>query len=135
MPHWQPRSVSAIYRDKCGEVTAGWRRPSPAGGQRLQTAQHEGWPPLRVFGIVELQLREPAQQRRNRDLRLDPGELRAQTEMDAAAERQRPDIGTGDVQTIRAVRIHRWVAVGGSEQAKHRIALRNLLAAEVVDIF
>src|SRR6185437_7506371 len=99
------RRNSAIYRVKYGEVTAMGRdrsTPSPACGQFLQAAQHEGRPPVRVFGVVQLQLRQPAQQRGNGDLGLDPRQLGAEAEMDAAAKGQWPHIGTGDVEPVRS---------------------------------
>ena len=45
--------------------------PLPARGQLLEAAQHEGRPPFRIFGVVQPQIRQPAQQGRDRDLRLD----------------------------------------------------------------
>src|ERR1700749_4357812 len=83
------RQSSAIYRDKCGEVTTMGRdrsTPSPAGGQRLEATEHKGRPPFRVFGVVQPQLGQPPQQGGNGDFSLNASELGAQAEMDAAAE-------------------------------------------------
>src|SRR5262245_176775 len=73
---------------------------SPARGQAVQAAQHEGLPPVRMLGIVEPQRREAPQQGGDRYLALDAGELRAEAEVDAAAERQRPDVGPGNVESV-----------------------------------
>ena len=54
--------------------------------------------------------------------------------MNAPAEGQRADLGTGDVEPVRPVRIDRGVAVGRAQQAQHAFALRDLLAAEIVDV-
>ena len=51
--------------------------------------------------------------------------------MDSATERKRLDIGSGDVEAIGAVGVDRGIAVGRTQQAKHALALRDFLAAEV----
>src|ERR1700738_2438157 len=101
------RRSSAIYRDNCGEVTATprgglTRRPSPAGRQLFEAAQDKARPPFRIFGVVEPQVRQAAQQRRDRDLGLDARQLGAEAKVNAAAKRQRTDIGGGGMETIRA---------------------------------
>src|SRR5216683_7470496 len=116
-------------RANCGEVTATWRdaftrTPSPAGGQPLEAAQDKGRPPFRIFGIVEPQIRQSAQQGRDRDLRLDACQLGAEAEVYAPAEGQRTDVGTGNIEAIRPVRIDRRVAVGRAQQAEHRLTFR-----------
>ena len=70
-------------------------RPLPTRGQTLETAQHERGAPLRVAGIIKSQPRQAAQKGRDRDLGLDARELGAEAEVDAAAERQRTDVGAG----------------------------------------
>src|SRR5271154_3337244 len=97
---------SAIYRDNCGEVTARLRdesawEASPARRQAFQPAQHEGRPPVRMLGVVKPQVGQTAQQGRDRDLRLDAGQLGAEAKMNAPAERQRTHIGTSNIETIR----------------------------------
>src|ERR1700738_3148211 len=91
---------SAIYRDNCGEVTATprgglTRMPSPAGRQLFEAAQDKGRPPCRIFGAAEPQVREAAQQRRDRDLGLDARQLGAEAKVNAAAKGQRAHIGAG----------------------------------------
>ena len=54
--------------------------------------------------------------------------------MNAAAKGQRLHIGPGDVEAIRAIGIDGRVAVGRTEQAQHALALRDPLAAEIVDV-
>src|SRR5271169_4809153 len=90
--HPPPRRNRAEYRDNYGEVTAmlcDYADGSPACGQPLQAAKHEGRPPLRILRVIEPQVRQTAQQARDRDLRLDAGELGAEAEVDTAAKGQR----------------------------------------------
>src|SRR4051794_24486122 len=98
---------------------------SPARGQPLQAAQHEGRPPLRVFRVIEPQVRKPAQQGRNCDFRLDARQLGAEAEVDTAAKGQRLHIWSGDVELLRTVWMDRRVVVGRSEQAQDAFAFRN----------
>ena len=95
------------------------RRRLPARRQAVEAAQHEGRPPIRVLGIVEREIRQAAQQRGDGDLGFDAGELGAEAEMDAAAERQRADVAARNVEPI-GVGIDRGIAVGGAEQAENR---------------
>jgi hypothetical protein len=108
---------------------------TPARGQSLQAAQHESRTPLRVLRVIEPQVRQPAQQRRDRDLSLDARELGAEAEVDAAAKRQRLYVRPGNVEPLRVIGIDRRVVVGRTQQAQHTLALRDFLAAEVVDVF
>ena len=88
-----------------------------------------------IHRVIEPQVGQPAQQGRNRDLGLDPRQLGAEAEVDAAAKGQRPHIGPGDVEALRVIGIDRRVVIGRAQQAQHAFALRNSLAAEVVDVF
>src|SRR3954462_14574139 len=67
----------------------------PTGGELRQAAQHESRPPFGVLDVVDPQIRQAAQQRGNGDLGFDPRQLGPQAEMNAAAERQRPDVLPG----------------------------------------
>src|SRR5471032_3559982 len=101
---------SAIYRDNRGEVTAPWcgcftSPPSPACRQPLEASQHEGRAPFRIHGVVQPQIRQPAQQGRDRDLGLDARQLGAEAKVNAPAKGQRTYIGTGHIEAIRPVRI------------------------------
>src|SRR5258708_10452947 len=87
------------------------RRWLPACGQTLQAAQHEGRPPFRIYRVIEPQVGQPAQQGRQRDLRLDARQLGTEAEVNAAAKRQRPDVGPGDVETLGMIRIDRRVVI------------------------
>src|ERR1700730_471131 len=132
-------AIYAIYRDNCGEVTATprgglTRRPSPARGQLFEAAQDKGPPPFRISGAGAPQVRQAAQQRRDRDLGLDARQLGAEAKVNAATKRQRTYIGAGDIETIRPVRINSRVAIGRTQQAQHALAFRDFLAAEVVDV-
>lgn len=53
-----------------------------------------------MLGVVELQIRQTAQQSRDRNLALDTGKLGAKAVVDTAAERQRPHIGALDVEPV-----------------------------------
>src|SRR4051794_9654272 len=123
------------YTENCGGVTATLATALPACGQTLETAQHEGRPPFRILWIVEPQVRQTTEQGRNRHLRLDASQLRAETKVNAASKRQRADLGTGDIQFLRPVGIDGGIAVGGTQQAQHAFTFRDALAAEVVDVF
>ena len=116
-----------MRRDRSTPLTS-WRatcfRP-----RSTKVGRHSGF-----SASSSLQLRQPAQQGRNRDLRLDPRQLGAEAEMDAAAEGQRPHIGTGDVEPVRPVGIDRRIAVGRTQQAQHAFAFRDFLAAEILDV-
>src|SRR5437660_2777388 len=119
--HPPPRYIRIKYRGNCGEVTASSRDASPEGTlparrQPLQAAQHEGRPPFRIFRVIEPQVREPAQQGGNRDLRLDTRELGAEAEVDTAAKGQRLHIGPRDVEAVRMIGIDRSIPVGRTEQ-------------------
>ena len=110
-------------------------RPLPARRQALQAAQHEGGPPFRIDSVIQPQVRDPPKQGRDRDFGLDPRQLGAEAEVDAAAKGQRLHIGPGDIQPLRVVGIDRRVVVGGAEQAQHALALRDAFSAEIVDVF
>jgi hypothetical protein len=79
---------------------------SPAGAPeralpaRRQAAQDESLPPIRMLGIIELQARQAAQQRGDRNLALEAGELGTEAVVDAAAERQRAHVGARDVEPV-----------------------------------
>src|SRR4029078_5403643 len=85
-------------------------------------------------GMVAPQIRQSAQQRRDSALRLDARKLGAEAEVYAPAEGQRTDVGTGNIEAVRPVRIYRRFAVGRAQQAEHRLTFRNFLAAEVIDV-
>ena len=88
-----------------------------------------------ILRVIQPQVGQTAQQGRDRDLGLDPRQLGAEAEMDAAAERQRSHIGTCDVEPIRMIGVNRRIVVGRAEQAEHGLALRNPFSAEILDVF
>src|SRR5215471_15541346 len=106
----------------------------PARRQAVEAAQHKRRAPVRMFGIIERQPRQSPQQRGDGDLGLDAGELGAKAEMNAAAERQRANVGAGYVKPIR-IGIDGGIAVGRSEQAQHALALgdRRLPDGDVLE--
>src|SRR5271157_5826862 len=90
----------------------------PTSRQLIQPAQDKGLAPVGMIGVVKPQVRQAAQQRPDRNLAFDAGELCAQTVMYSAAERQRAYVGTCDIEPIR-IRVDRGVAIGRAEQAQH----------------
>jgi hypothetical protein len=109
-------------------------RALPARRQRGEAAQDESLPPSRMLGIIELQARQAAQQRGDRNLALDAGELGTEAVVDAAAERQRAHVGARDVEPV-GVGVDGGVAIGRTEQAYDRLALGQRDTADLVDVF
>src|SRR5262245_31390217 len=93
----------------------------PARRQALQAPQHETRPPIRVLRVIQPQVGNPAQQRADRDLRLEARKLGAKAEVDAAAERKRLDVRPGNVEPLRLVRIDGGIVIGRAEQAQHAL--------------
>src|SRR5712664_3882316 len=93
------------YRKNQQTPESGHWRPSPACRQPLQAAQYEGRPPFRILGVVQPQIRQAAQQGRDRDLRLDARQLGAEAKVNASAKRQRTDVRPGDVEPLRPIGI------------------------------
>src|SRR5262245_57708944 len=114
-----PLRLAARARIALNEAIA---TTSPTRRQPVEAAQHEGLAPIGMLGVVEPQRRQTPQQGGDGDLALDAGELGAEAEMDAAAERQGADVGARDVEAV-GVGIGGGIAVGGAEQAQHRLAL------------
>src|SRR5579864_117369 len=108
---------------------------SPARRQALQPPQYESRTPFRIVWVVEPQAGQAPQEGCNRDLGLDPRQLRAEAKMNAAAERQRAHIRPCDVEPVGRIRIGGRIAVGRTEQANHRLTPRNLLVPDIVDVF
>jgi hypothetical protein len=67
-------------------------------------------------------------------LLFDSRELGTKAEVNTASERQRAYIGSGDIQSIRPIRIDCWVSIGRPQQAEHALSLRDFLPANVVDV-
>src|SRR5712692_6313558 len=88
----------------------------PSCRQPREPAQRDRRLPRRVLFVLQREFWQPLRQAPERDLALDPRQLRAQTMVDAAAERDRAHAGARDVEFFR-VGIHLGIAVGGAEQA------------------
>ena len=58
----------------------------PTGRQFVQAAQDKRLPPIGMIDVIELQIGQATQQRHNRNLALNAGELGADAVMNAAAE-------------------------------------------------
>src|SRR6516165_5169271 len=112
------------------ETRARFARVLPACGQRFQAAQSESRPPLRIVGIVEPEIWQMAQQRIYGDLSLDTGELGPKAMMDAAAERERTTLPPRDIEAVGIGKGLR-IAIGGAKQAKDRLALGEIHAADL----
>jgi hypothetical protein len=63
-----------------------------------------------------------------------PRPRRSGAGLNTASERQRAYIGSGDIQSIRPIRIDCWVSIGRPQQAEHALSLRDFLPANVVDV-
>src|SRR3954464_8271915 len=97
-------------------VSTASRRWSPCNRQTGGAANGERRLPLDSVG-GELEVRETGDQAADRLLSLGPGQRRAETGVDPAAERQRqlPVVLTADVEPVRVVE-HVRVTVGARDQ-------------------
>ena len=76
----------------------------PLHGEGGQTSEERDGPPVEIlFGDREPQIRQALEQRRERDLRLEPGERRAEAEVRSASE--------ADVPVLRSIQLEH-VGVG-----------------------
>ena len=90
----------------------------PHGRQPAQAAQREAVTPRRLVPLRQGDVRQPLYQRREDQLGLQPCQLCAEAMVNAAAERQRPDMLAADVEAVR-IGILRRVAVGRPQQGDH----------------
>src|SRR5512135_440024 len=98
MPATSGRNATVALGPAC--VAHRDRTGSHRQRQLLQTTRDPAWAPA---GTLRAQFDggEPAQQRRDRDVGLEPGERRPEAEVDALAERQVPVVGAADVELVR----------------------------------
>src|SRR6185312_7674019 len=94
------------------------------GRHAQKAAQHEGRAPFRRLDIVKLEAGKAAQQGRDGDLAFEPRQLRAETEMDAAAEGQRLDLLACNVEPV-GLGVDFGVAIARTQEAQNGFALRD----------
>jgi hypothetical protein len=75
-----------------------------------------------MIDVTEPQVGQAAQQRPNRNLAFDAGQLGADAVMNSPAERQRPHVASGGVETI-GVRVDCRVTIGPAEQTHDSLPL------------
>src|SRR5215472_5368566 len=86
-----------------------------------------------MIDVTEPQVGQAAQQRPNRNLALNTGQLGADAVMDSPTERQRPNVTSGDVEPIR-VGVNSRVAIGRAEQTYDGLPLFQWNSADFVDV-
>src|SRR5215813_5295247 len=126
---------AACARTKPASNTArsGVMRPSPPLGlgrarlernrQRLQPAERQAQTMLGLFGR-ERELRQLPDERADRNLPFHTRERSADAEVDAPTERNVASLPAPDIQTVE-VRILRGIAIGGTDEGVHHVALAN----------
>ena len=99
-------------------------------GEAGQAAEHDAAVPLRRVGC-EVELWEATNERAQRDLAFEPGEVRAETRMEAAAERHvLIRRGAAQVETPRVVAELSGIAVRGAERGHQERSGFDLLAID-----
>src|SRR6185436_11935869 len=89
-----------------------WPRASPQrDGQRSHSSEHQRVEPLRR-ATPQAKAGEAGQQRRQRELPLEPRQRRAEAEVDAVAEREMAVVRAPEVEPVRLPELSR-VPVGG----------------------
>ena len=99
--------------------------------QRLQAVDERARPPAqRLGGHRQPHRAEPRQQVREGDLRLQPGQRRAQAVVDAVAERQVPRSLPAKIQPVR-VGVPGRIAVRRAQRDDHRVAAADARPADL----
>jgi hypothetical protein len=83
--------------------------------------------------VTEPQVGQTAQQRLDRNLAFNAGQLGADAVMDSPTERHRPHVASGDVESI-GVGVDRRVAIGRAEQTHDSLPFFQWNAADFVDV-
>src|SRR4051812_33664931 len=104
----------------------------PGDGQRHKAAEERHRTPAQLLGRhAEPKPGQPAEKRRQRDLRLEPREWRAEAEVAAASEAE-----VASATRSREIELARrleplGIVVGRAKDDDHRLAATNRLAAEL----
>src|SRR5262245_33436111 len=98
-----------------------WPRASPQrDGKRAHSSEHDGVEPLRRAAAPRTEIREARQQRRQRELPLEPGQRRAETEVDAVAEGEVAVLRASELEPVRLAELGR-IPVGGVDHEEEAI--------------